>query len=83
MEDNINHEIKEINLTFKEKVMRFWSDLKGLFHDVMVEVTQKIEWIDASELFENVRNFAVVAFISMVCLFVIDNIIIYCLKLIF
>jgi hypothetical protein len=83
MNDSNNHEIKRVNLTFKEKIQQGWIDLKALFHDVMVEVTQKIQWIDANELFEHVKNFAIVAFISMICLFIIDNIIIYGLKLIF
>ena len=75
-------EITEIK-PLKEKIKDFFVDLKNLFNDVTVEATQKIEWISGSELFDNIKNFTVVAIISIVCLFIIDNIIIWLLKLIF
>jgi preprotein translocase subunit SecE len=75
-------EITEIK-PWKEKIKDFFVDVKNLFKDVAVEATQKIEWISGSELFENIKNFTIVAIISIICLFIIDNIIIWLLKLIF
>ena len=84
MSDDINHEIKEVTpLSFREKIKKSYNDLKELFHDVLIEGTQKIEWITASELFQHVKNFTVVAVISIICLFIVDNMIIYGLKWLF
>ena len=69
--------------SIKQKVLQIFSSISNKFKDVTIELTQKIQWTTYSELWDFIKQFTIVTIFSIVCLFIIDNIIIYILKKIF
>jgi preprotein translocase subunit SecE len=81
--DNKNPDIIKPKLSWKEKINQWIGMVKNQFHDVILELTQKIEWTKTEELWDFIKQFTLVTSISIICLFIIDNIIIFLLKKIF
>ena len=82
--DNKEPDIKiKPKLSWKETIKEWMAMVKNKFHDVIMELSQKIEWTKSEELWDFIKQFTMVTSISIFCLFIIDNIIIFILKKIF
>jgi hypothetical protein len=80
MENNIENNNK---ISWKEQIKIIFKNIKYKFYEVWIELTQKIQWTKSLELLNFIKQFTIVAVISIICVFIIDNIIIYILKKIY
>lgn len=87
---NPNNSLEQKPLSFLQKIKNFLENTKNwfkewgvLFKEVFYEFMNNIEWTPIWELLSYIKQFTIVAIFSIIFLFIIDNIIIYLLKLIF
>lgn len=78
VEEEKEEKNKKVNkiLTFKEKMI-------VLYQGVMKELTHNISWTPWFKLWQYIKQFTIVAFISVLALFIMDNFIVYCLRFIY
>ena len=78
------------HLSWKEKMgekyrsFNHWmASWKILGSNISHEITNSIHWTNFGKLLEYIRQFMIITTFSMICLFIMDNFIIFCLKKIF
>jgi hypothetical protein len=73
----------QLPLTKIQKIKQWFIQWGILFKNVFYELINNIQWTNMWEMIAYIKQFTVVAIISIIFLFIIDNSIIYLLKLIF
>ena len=89
LEENIQNKPSNETISISSKkswistITQWISNVKKLTEDVINEAMHHINWTGIYQLWKYIQQFTIVAVISIISLFIMDNIIVYGLKWIF